>query len=368
MSVQESTDAYSDYSDSEPEIDLIDDLDDVPRDNFRDPMIPEHCIDQSEALALFSENFERRYGPTHPIFFCGSMQEVINQSTKGEFNDRRPVAVYLHHDRSISSNIFCQRTLCNGDIANYLSANYLTWAWDMTMPTNTTRFLDNISLNFGEEVRNQLSAIGPSNFPLLLIFQKKPGAQLEIATMITIDTATGEAMSILAAGFEQHLALIDELRSAEEARLDRERIKEEQDTAYLASKERDREIMKEKEKEHLQRIHSAEFKLREKAMAQDSQDKAARDLPDEPVKGPGTTTIRFRFPSGEIVNRRFLHSDMVGILFTFAHAKGFPPNRHRIILNFPKKDLRDVPSNTSLKECGLVPQALVYVEEDFDES
>ena len=355
---------YSDYSDSEPDIDLIeDDLDDAPRDNFRDPMIPEHCIDQSQALVIFSQNFEKRYGTMHPTFYCGSMKDVIDAATKGELEARHPVAVYLHHDRSISSNIFCQRILCSETIATFLSANYLTWAWDMTLPTNNTRFLDNLSLHFGEDIRNQLSSIGPSRFPLLLIFQKKAGTPLEIATMLTIETPHDEALSLLVAGYEQHLAVIDELREVDQARRRREQIKREQDEAYTESTLTDERNLKERKCQDLKRIVSQERRLMELAMEEEYRKAAEEQLPEEPEKGPQVSSIRFRFPSGHLANRRFLSSDRIELLFKFVHSKGFSPGTHRLILNFPKKDLGDFDSSSNLQACGLSPQAMVYVEE-----
>ncbi|KAI6646774.1 FAS-associated factor 1-like [Oopsacas minuta] len=366
---QDDGEMYYDCSDSEPDIDLIeDDLDDTPSDNFKDPMIPENCIDQSGALAIFSENFEKRYGPIHPIFFCGSMKDVIAQATKGDLLDRRPVAVYLHHDRSISSNIFCQRILCSEIISGFLSSNYLTWAWDMTLPTNTTRFLDNVTLNFGDEIRKHLGALGPSSYPLLLIFQKKTGQPLEIATMLSIDTPHDEALSMLVAGYEQHVSTIEELRDVEEARFKRELIKQEQDEAYKESAERDERNMNQKKAAQLKRIVSQEARLRAMAMKEDSINIAKQELPEEPEKSNEVTSIRFRFPSGEVTNRRFFKEDKIGLLYTYIHSKGCLPELHRLMMNFPKKYLSDCPSNATLAECGLCPQAIIFVEECFDDS
>ena len=339
-------------------------MDDIPQDNFKDPMIPEHCDDQSKALILFSENFERRYGLIHPVFFCGSMEEVILQSTQGKLLDRRPVAVYLHHDRSISSNIFCEKILCSKPISDFLTNNYLTWAWDMTMPTNTTRFLDSVKMLFGDEIRRQLGGLGPSKYPLLLIFQKKPNSPLEIANILTIDTKHDEALSSLAAGYEEHLAAIGELRFANETRWQREQIKQEQDVAYKESAEKDKQTYKNWKQSELNRIRSQEGKLQRLAF----QDLALKELPDEPEKAEGVTSIRFRFPSGEVTNRRFLGSDRIGLLYTYAESLGFPPNCHRLVLNFPKKNLGEYPSNKNLVECGLSPQAMVFVEEHFGSS
>jgi len=45
---------------------------------------------------------------------------------------RKPMLVYLHHDGSVLSNVFCSQLLCTESVVNYLSMNYITWAWDLT--------------------------------------------------------------------------------------------------------------------------------------------------------------------------------------------------------------------------------------------
>ncbi len=41
--------------------------------------------------------------------------------------------IYLHHDSSILSNIFCSQLLCSESVVNYLTSNYVCWAWDLTL-------------------------------------------------------------------------------------------------------------------------------------------------------------------------------------------------------------------------------------------
>ena len=306
-------------SDSEPDTDLIDDMDDIPKDNFKDPMIPEHCDDQSKALALFSKNFERRYGTTHPKFFCGSLKEAIDQATQEKLLDRRPIAVYLHHDMSIYSNIFCEKILCSLPISKFLTNNYLTWAWDMTMPTNTTRFLDSVKMLFEDEILKQLGGNNPSKYPLLVIFKNRPNSPLRIANILTIDTKHDEALSSLVAGCEKHL---------DKAISQKGQIKQEQDVVH--------------------------------------KEPAEEGLPDEPDKAEGVTSIRFSLPSGEVTNRRFNGSDRIGLLYIYAESLGLPSDCHRLMLC--KKNLADYSSNKNLVDCGLCPSAMVIVEKHVESS
>ena len=54
---------------------------------------------------------------------------------------RKLLAVYLHHDSSIFSNVFCSQLLCAEGVIQYLSVNFITWAWDLTSASNTARYL-----------------------------------------------------------------------------------------------------------------------------------------------------------------------------------------------------------------------------------
>ena len=60
------------------------------------------------------------------------MAEAIKESTGGNADTRKPLLIYLHHDRSILSNIFCSQLLCAESVVNLLSANFISWAWDLT--------------------------------------------------------------------------------------------------------------------------------------------------------------------------------------------------------------------------------------------
>jgi len=73
-----------------------------------------------------------RYGSVHPIFFIGSLADAIKEATSVPAAQRKPLLIYLHHDRSILSNVFCSQLLCAESIVNYLSQNFVSWGWDLT--------------------------------------------------------------------------------------------------------------------------------------------------------------------------------------------------------------------------------------------
>ena len=53
---------------------------------------------------------------------------------------RKLLAVYLHHDDSILTNVFCSQILCSETVVSYLTSNFVTWAWDLTSESNKARY------------------------------------------------------------------------------------------------------------------------------------------------------------------------------------------------------------------------------------
>jgi hypothetical protein len=50
-----------------------------------------------------------RYGAQHAPFYQGPLQEAITDAFDNPIiEDRRPLAIYLHHDDAVASHIFPQ--------------------------------------------------------------------------------------------------------------------------------------------------------------------------------------------------------------------------------------------------------------------
>ena len=106
-----------------------------------------------------------RYGPDHPIFFVGSFEDALKESlhckardvrlrldsrvSKVQFlllkallgfnSQRRLLAIYLHHDGSILTNVFCSQILCSTAIREYFGQHFVMWAWDVTLERNKAK-------------------------------------------------------------------------------------------------------------------------------------------------------------------------------------------------------------------------------------
>ncbi|CAF5206612.1 unnamed protein product [Rotaria magnacalcarata] len=80
-----------------------------------------------------SRRFYERYYDC-PGFYVGSLINACEVAfSPTVIEERRPVLVYVHHDRSMFSNIFCHRILCSPTIIDYLLENYIVWPCDVTL-------------------------------------------------------------------------------------------------------------------------------------------------------------------------------------------------------------------------------------------
>ncbi|NWX47949.1 FAF1 factor, partial [Steatornis caripensis] len=105
----------------------------------KSPMMPENAENEGDALLQFTAEFSSRYGDCHPVYFIGSLEAAFQEAFYGKARDRKLLAIYLHHDESVLTNVFCSQMLCAESIVSYLSQNFITWAWDMTKEANRAR-------------------------------------------------------------------------------------------------------------------------------------------------------------------------------------------------------------------------------------
>ena len=145
----------------------------------------------------------------------------------------------------------------------------------------------------------------------------------------------------------------------EAEKIDRARVQAEHDKVR---KER------EEEKKRIEEINRKEqVKI---AMEKEAREKRER-LPEEPAeKDPLACHIVLRLPgSGERVNRRFLKTDTVQVIYDFVDSLG--PQRlsfesssqqYIILQSMPRKEFTD--KEKKLEEVGLFPRAMLQIKEN----
>uniref|UniRef100_A0A8C8YHD9 Fas associated factor 1 n=1 Tax=Prolemur simus TaxID=1328070 RepID=A0A8C8YHD9_PROSS len=310
-----------------------------------------------------SSHFSSRYGDCHPVFFIGSLEAAFQEAFYVKARDRKLLAIYLHHDESVLTNVFCSQMLCAESIVSYLSQNFITWAWDLTKDANRARFLTMCTRHFGSVVAQTIRTQKTDQFPLFLIIMGKRSSN-EVLNVIQGNTTVDELMMRLMAAMEIFTAQQQEDIKDEDEREARENVKREQDEAYRLSLEADRA-----KREAHEREMAEQFRLEQIRKEQEEEREAIRlsleqALPPEPKEenAEPVSKLRIRTPSGEFLERRFLASNKLQIVFDFVASKGFPWDEFKLLSTFPRRDITQLDPNKSLLEVKLFPQETLFLE------
>ena len=68
-------------------------------------------------------------------------------------------------------------------------------------------------------------------------------------------------------------------------------------------------------------------------------------MPPEPKEEEGEpiSKLRIRTPSGEFLERRFLGSCKLQVLFDFVASKGYPSDEFKLLTTFPRRNVSLIP-------------------------
>lgn len=365
--------AEIEISDGDDEMNSIDDdmfdHEDIPSNRGRPtPLMPESVNDEVEALEHFTKEFRERYGETHPVFYVGSLENAIKEALNGKAKDRKLLAVYLHHDGSILSNVFCSQILCSESVVNYLSSNFITWAWDMTHETNCARLITMATRHFGNVVAGQMRCLKSEQLPMLLVISRARATN-EVIDMIPGSLSLDELMTRLihdSESFQQQQRIdIQE----EEEREARETIRREQEEAFKESLAADRKKVEEQKLQQEMEIKKQEEEERQRREEEERkmaiQQSAALQIPDEPEENSEepVARLRFRTPTGEVKLRRFRASEPLRNVLFYLTSEGFHIEDYKILTTFPRRDISQLDAMETLQDLRLYPQETLILEE-----
>uniref|UniRef100_A0A9J7YYM2 Fas (TNFRSF6) associated factor 1 n=2 Tax=Cyprinus carpio TaxID=7962 RepID=A0A9J7YYM2_CYPCA len=329
----------------------------------KSPMMPENSENEGDALLHFTAEFSRRYGDCHPVFYIGSLEAASQEAFYGKARDRKLLAIYLHNDESVLGNVFCSQMMCADSIVSYLSQNFITWAWDVTKEANKARLLTMCTRHFGSVVAQTIRTYKTDQFPLLLIVMGKRTSN-EVLNVIQGNTTVDELMMRLMGAMEIFTAQQQEDIKDEDEREAREMVKREQDEAYRLSLEADRKKREAQEREEAEQVRQERIRKEQEEEREAIRLSLEQALPPEPKEegGEPVSKLRIRTPSGEFLERRFLGSCKLQVLFDFIASKGYPSDEFKLLTTFPRRNITQIDPAWSLVEAKLFPQETLFLE------
>lgn len=329
----------------------------------KSPLMPENSENESDALLHFTSEFSSRYGECHPVFFIGSLEAASQEAFYGKARDRKLLAIYLHNDDSVLSNVFCSQMMCAESIVSYLSQNFITWAWDVTKEANKARLLTMCTRHFGSVVAQTIRTYKIDQFPLLLIVMGKRTSN-EVLNVIQGNTTVDDLMMRLMGAMEIFTGQQQEDIRDEDEREARETVKREQDEAYRLSLEADRKKREAQEREEAEQVRQERIRKEQEEEREAIRLSLEQTLPPEPKEDAGEpiSKLRIRTPSGEFLERRFLGSCKLQVLFDFVASKGYPSDEFKVLTTFPRRNINQLDPAWTLLEAKLFPQETLFLE------
>lgn len=329
----------------------------------RELLIPDRCTDDIAALENFSRVFHYRFGSTGPILYIGSLEQAIQDSIFAPRIERRPLAIYIHNDRSVCANVFCTQVLASETTIEYLANNYVVWAWDISTDANRARLFELFKRHLGHQNAQRISIMEKDAFPLLLVLSRARGS-IELINIIEGKSTPSEVLLNLIQAhesFEQQRQ-----RDAEEEiqREKREDLKKQQEDEYHRSLQAD--LAKEQARLDQERKQKEEETLNQRKIQKqlkDQQDCLARltEEPNETEKN--ITRFKIRLPDDEgILMRRFRISDQLQTLFDYLTSQGKVFGEYKLLTTYPKRDLTTLSRSDTFEQLKLFPQEQLILE------
>ncbi|KAG0617913.1 hypothetical protein M758_4G024300 [Ceratodon purpureus] len=166
----------------------------------------------SEASSFLRE-YERRYGDYHPEFQAVSFNEALRRAGQ-EF---KFLFVYLHAPQHESTPSFCETTLRDDAVVEFINENFIAWGADVHKPE-------------GYQMSNSLKA---STFPFCAIIMGSSNQRnIAVVTQVEGRRSAGELLTLLQNVVEEQSATLIARRQEQEERDLNCRLREEQDEAY----------------------------------------------------------------------------------------------------------------------------------------
>mmetsp|Transcript_29139 Transcript_29139/g.113177 ORF Transcript_29139/g.113177 Transcript_29139/m.113177 type:complete len:261 (+) Transcript_29139:961-1743(+) len=252
---------------------------------------------------------------------------------------------------------FCRQVLGSREVIRYIDENVIFWARGIASP---------------EGYRAQ-RLLGVTTYPFVALITSPPGRS-DGVTLSEYNSDAGDFLQWLQTMSARFGTTLTRRRLHVEERDEARQLREQQDREYHETLEADRrreQAAKEAaeqaaEQERLKR-EAEEEELRKRAELVERREGKRVALGEEPEKGPGVTTIGLRLPDGKRVDRRFLVSDKVAILFDWADINGVSIEHAALVSSFPRRTYQyPEDADKTLEEAGLSQGTMLLVEERAD--
>ncbi|CAD6192101.1 unnamed protein product [Caenorhabditis auriculariae] len=309
------------------------------------PLIPLDSSDVHEALQNFVAVFENRYRASGnmPHFSTESLPDAIRAAfDKPESSDRRPLAIYIHNEKSIAANIFVTQVLCTEVISSLLRHQFVLWPWDVTYEENANKLREWLELTHMSDVISfdNFKYVRSETFPMIAVVVRDKGSFIPVQMCCGTDSMDS-VLSKLMSGIDAYEAIRVQEQTEKREREEREAIRNQQHAEYEESLAADKARMEAKKREEEEKRAKEEEERRKEEAEKIRRETLAKKLPSEPTESEqDVMQVKFRLPTGEQTMRRFRRKEPIQVMVDYLSSKGFSPALYKYFnSDYPKKEV-----------------------------
>eukprot|EP01134_Creolimax_fragrantissima_P008300 CFRG8300T1 len=313
---------------------------------------PELDVDAATLARNFETEFNEKYGIRHPPFFYGSYVQAMRKAKE----ELKFLVVYIHSPRHEDTDEFCKNYLSNQEVMDLCyGANSVLYAamtntsegWGTALSLQATGYPFVGVILPTESKWKLVGTIEEISSVKLFIDQLRALSEMANAELVLHRNERQERQMAQQLRFEQDHAFKESLKAdkeKDEQKLTRDRLRKEEEERKQI------EIDEEKRK-----AEALELKRKSNFEA----------LPKEPAKGESeTTSISFKLPEGQRLQRRFRFDDKVKHLYDFVagyHLEYDVPDEFLLVCTFPRQEYSD--QNQTLREAKLTDSVALMVHD-----
>ncbi|KAK9885214.1 hypothetical protein WA026_010718 [Henosepilachna vigintioctopunctata] len=312
-------------------------------------------VEPLQEVMEFIHEYDEKICDTHPVFYQGTFSQVLNDAKR----ELRFLLVYLHNTSSTEAEMFCRQTLNSPEVMTFVNTHFLFWACDA-------------NCNEGRRVRG---VIRTSTFPSVSVLVLRDGRMTVVGRVEGFHDSDTLLQRLASIVMDFEINLVQARAQRFEASLNRS-IRATQDEAYQESLRADQEKERRREEERQalleqQRLLAQEMRAEEERRESIAKEKveSVTKVPSEPdPTDPEAIHVVFKLPCGLRLDRRFLKSHSLEVVFYFVFCHPKAPNTFEITTNFPKRILQCRPQFPgdkvlTIEEAGLGNKEVLFIND-----
>ncbi|XP_017081121.1 FAS-associated factor 1-like [Drosophila eugracilis] len=147
-----------------------------------------------------------RFGDPTPDFYMGDLKSAFQNVSQQPEEENKLLAIYLHHDGSILTNIFCFHVMKTKKVLSTLKNHFIVYGVDITKEDKANCFFDEVRTTISAEVSNAVKGIVLDKLPAFMLLSRDFGDRRVGISVIHGDVSGEELDQKL---LEQHKLLTE---------------------------------------------------------------------------------------------------------------------------------------------------------------